>query len=293
VRVFYVAATRAKEKLVCLSSRNGRDAGNFASYLDKPEVAGKISVEPRTWDEKKGSVRHAPAVALSKKWNAEKLSQVFRERQQEFKTVADRPVFLTPTGLLKEPEKIRLIEEGGVVASVPAAEIIDSDRANAILVGLLCHKVLEGWDFGGPVSKRAAHLKKAVDQASKYFEVQKGNPFAPRAHEEAHGILEKFLASAEYERLSKVKILGREIPFLQPIGNGQMMRGVIDLLYEQEGRPVVADYKTNRLEKRPINDLVEHYRQQGEAYQEAIRKALGKDARFELVFLREGKTVSL
>jgi ATP-dependent exoDNAse (exonuclease V) beta subunit len=98
--------------------------------------------------------------------------------------------------------------------------------------------------------------------------------------------LENFIGSSAYKHLASSTIVGREIPFFYD-NNGVVMRGVIDVLYEKDGRLVVGDYKTSR------STDGEHYRQQGAAYQEAIQRVLGKSAAFELIFLRTGERTAL
>ena len=73
------------------------------------------------------------------------------------------------------------------------------------------------------------------------------------------------------------------------------MRGVIDLLYESNGTLVVADYKTNRVDADSLPRIVEHYRLQGNAYKEAVRRvwpdSAARPVEFELVFLRTGESI--
>ena len=69
--------------------------------------------------------------------------------------------------------------------------------------------------------------------------------------EELKTIFERFLNSDIYAEISKAQILGREVPLLIP-WNGQIMEGVIDLIYERKGLLYLADYKTDRIEGKDL-----------------------------------------
>jgi ATP-dependent helicase/nuclease subunit A len=194
---------------------------------------------------------------------------------------------LTPSHLKEENEKWReRDDESG------------EQRNNAILVGLLCHRVLEEWDFKTPKSAIDKKQTALLDRAAKLFELSSASPMYDVVMTEAKYTLEKFLVSKTYDRLASVKILGREIPFCYEVGkSGQdgphLLRGVIDLLYEENGRYVVADYKTNQISDGKLSEIIESYRLQGTAYQEAIVKNLGTKPDFELIFLRDGRAERL
>jgi ATP-dependent helicase/nuclease subunit A len=162
-------------------------------------------------------------------------------------------------------------------------------RTPAMLIGELTHRFLEHWRF-------------SCDQNSIHTQL---GPFlraslAPEYREDAssigkelESILERFVKSDIYAELSKARILGREVPLLMP-WNGQIMEGVIDLIYERNGRLYLADYKTDRIEAKDLRLGAERYRQQAEIYSEAARRSLKREvAAFKLIFLRLGETVEV
>ena len=67
----------------------------------------------------------------------------------------------------------------------------------------------------------------------------------------------------------------REAPFLLPRGDGQVLEGVIDLVFRGEDDWVVVDFKTDEI----VDTLVERYSSQVGWYVEASRRLLGGDAR--------------
>ena len=96
-----------------------------------------------------------------------------------------------------------------------------------------------------------------------------------------------------YAELRKARILGREVPLLMP-WNGQIMEGVIDLIYERNGLLYLADYKTDSVAAKDLRFGAERYRRQAEIYSEAARRSLKREvAAFKLIFLRVGETVEV
>ena len=76
--------------------------------------------------------------------------------------------------------------------------------------------------------------------------------------------------------------------------DGQIMEGVIDLIYEKSGLLYLADYKTDRIKRHELRAAAERYRQQAEIYIEAARKSLGRQvAAFKLIFLRLGESIEV
>ena len=76
--------------------------------------------------------------------------------------------------------------------------------------------------------------------------------------------------------------------------NGQIMEGVIDLIYEKNGLLYLADYKTDRLAKNELNQAADRYRQQAEIYTQAALQSLRREvAAFKVIFLRAGEAIEI
>jgi ATP-dependent exoDNAse (exonuclease V) beta subunit len=56
---------------------------------------------------------------------------------------------------------------------------------------------------------------------------------------------------------------------------------------------IVADYKTTTVGKKSLKLVAARYKAQGAAYQDAVKKTLKRKAKFEVIFLKEGKSVFL
>ena len=90
------------------------------------------------------------------------------------------------------------------------------------------------------------------------------------------------------------RILARELPVLLGASEGALgfVAGSIDLLYRgEDGRLVVVDYKTDRVDERGESGAPHaRYAKQGELYCRAVAEALGTGPpRFEIWWLRGGE----
>jgi len=108
---------------------------------------------------------------------------------------------------------------------------------------------------------------------------------------ELDGLFEKFSSSPAYEELKGAEILGKEVPFAIP-WDGQVMEGVIDIIYRYGDKLYAADYKTDRISEGGIESKVNEYSVSADIYMNAVRMCTGSDiAGFNLIFLRHGKCV--
>ena len=156
-------------------------------------------------------------------------------------------------------------------------------------MGTLAHRFLEDWDFGRDPASFRDDLKSLLDR-----DLQESPDLKPEfIRQDLESIFETFFASEAYQELAGSRILGREVPFLLS-KNGQIMEGIIDLIYEKEGKIFVADYKTDRIKEGDLANAGKPYRHQAEIYSEAVRRSLQKDiGGFKLIFLRIGKALQV
>jgi ATP-dependent helicase/nuclease subunit A len=289
VRLLYVALTRARERLFLLGRADAAGRGSFAHFLRQagawPDADSRpaeltladgsrlpVTYLPASPEEAArktgpaGSARPLDLAAAAPAW--------VRRRADRDDWAARRP-FRAPTDYLKEPEK-----------RPHPWEPVREKAAPGALVGELCHRALETWDFdaaagvAGSVSRAAAALRPRHPEAD-----------WASAEREAAAVLESFLAGPAARRLRKAEILGREVPFLMA-SDGAAVRGSVDLLYKEAGRLWVADYKTDRLTG-PAAQRADRYARQGEAYRRAVESALGEPCGFRLIFLRTGEVVEV
>jgi ATP-dependent helicase/nuclease subunit A len=296
-RVLYVAMTRAREHLIISSGPSARKlTGNFVAMLDeaaqdqigRAEQSITLEIGPgRLAVELVEASLTAPRAASSKKkplprkrdW--QDYMEIWRRRERNHQAALQSATFVTPTSLKRQEQEIT----EAAVTTQPFAQ----ERTPAMLIGELAHRFLENWDFGGD-KNLLRHQLGAFLNASLSAEYSQDTR---NIGEELQAILERFINSTIYAELRKSRILGREVPLLMP-WNGQIMEGVIDLIYERNGLLYLADYKTDRIEAKDLRFGAERYRRQAEIYSEAARRSLRREvAAFKLIFLRLGETVEV
>ena len=296
-RLLYVAMTRAREHLiVSCAPANRRSGGSFQSMLDSSlndgiagadsstRVAlGKGMVDIEVVTQSLSAPSHAPAKAkhAKKKPNWKPYVETWARRTEIFDQAQQTMPFLTPT-LLKRQEEANT-EAGDMLSLQPPR------KTPALVVGDLTHRFLQTWQFGGDTANLDEQLVAFIDAVLPVAFVSDRTAIESELGE----ILGDFFNSKAYLELAGAKILGREVPLLMP-WNGQIMEGVIDLIYEKNGLLYLADYKTDRIKHAELHTGAERYRQQAEIYIEAARKSLGRQVTaFKLIFLRLGEAIEV
>jgi len=153
----------------------------------------------------------------------------------------------------------------------------------------LAHRFLEDWDFS---EDKESFRDRLIAFLPKWLphEFQRS---LPSIQDELETIFACFVHSNIYDELAGARVLGREVPLLMP-WDDRVMEGVIDLIYEHRGLLYVADYKTDRIERKELRTVAERYRRQAEIYSRAVRQSLKREVTaFKLIFLRLGETVEV
>ncbi|MEX0803225.1 MAG: UvrD-helicase domain-containing protein [Candidatus Binatia bacterium] len=296
-RVLYVAMTRAREHLIISSgpSKEG-SPGNFIAMLDEA-LDDQIHGAGQSTVVKAGSGKleieiveaslTAPGRAKSKKKTKEEKRnwqpyvELWSRRRQNYEATLKAPAFVTPTSLKQQEQE--------TTEAAETTQRLTHDRTPAMLVGELAHRFLEHWDFTAriPVYRDLLEPFLATWLPPEY------RKHAGPIRADMETILGRFVKSDIYAELAEARVLGREVPLLMP-WNGQVMEGVIDLIYEHNGLLYLADYKTDRIEPKGLRSGTERYRQQAEIYSQAACQSLKREiAAFKLIFLRLGETVEV
>ncbi len=288
IRLLYVAMTRAREKLFLLG-RTKISPGSLAALLKKGgtwpgegsslEIGGvsipvRVLAEgERPFEEIESLAGEAPPSSLPA---PERFSKLWLARREKKAAAAPEQIIFPSreSEFLDADASLPGLEGGGPGPSSSSA-----------FVGRICHKVLESWVFREFWSE--ADLEAAMGPAVGELSASEPQGLWAEAEAEARGVLSRFLSSPRARGMSRVKILGRETPFSYK-KDGRLVSGVIDLIYEDQGAVVVADYKSDKADS-PAQwaRLREKYARQGALYLEAVERAWGrKPDRFEVVFLR-------
>ena len=293
-RVFYVGMTRAKDLLVlsgCLTSRSvGETVLEWLNEIGEGEIGN-----PETKTVKIGSseVVHRVVHAPERKWprrvpptsedgpavHPASLARLWDERTARWQTVRAGTWHVTPSSV---HESLPLSD----IDSVPRVGGREASR----LVGVIAHYLLEGWDFARPPDELLTRIGPSLER----FLPPQLNEVRSKIADSLTEIFTTFGASESYARLRSAVILGREVPFVMPWGERQVMEGVIDVIYRLDGKIWIADYKTDRTTTSEAPARAELYAHQAAIYREAVTRCLGlSQASFQFLFLRAGVSVDL
>jgi ATP-dependent helicase/nuclease subunit A len=254
-RLMYVALTRAKDLLMVMKPMNEVKAGwSIPAYLD--DLAGELTgtslvargeSAPPFRAVKRGAGPGPVAAAVP-----------------EYPPAVAEPELVTPSGLAAAEQSAYADDRW---QGRPGSQSFD------LLLGEVCHRVLERWDYGAPVDGLAGALENAVD-ALDLHRVDRGLLTG-----KAGDLLKGFLGSGAAAELARARILGREVPILAGVG-GKAVNARADVVYELGGKLFVGDYKTGSDPK--VSPAV------ARAYAGAATAALGREASFRIISLAKG-----
>ena len=296
-RLLYVAMTRARENLIisCAPSSR-RSGGSFLSMLDgtlNNSIAdaeasktanvgnGTMEIEVVSASLAAPSRTKASSKRPRKTSNWKAFTDTWARRTSAYEKARQSQPFLTPT-LLKRQEEAST-EAGSKTNGQPFRQ------TPALVVGDLAHRFLQNWQFASDVKEFGEELHDFICHSlPREFE-----PSRQEIESDLHNIFAGFFPSKAYTELAGARILGREVPLVMP-WDGQIMEGVIDLIYEQNGLLYLADYKTDRIAPGELHQGAERYRQQAEIYTQAANQSLRREvAAFKVIFLRTGEAIEI
>ncbi|MBN1884125.1 MAG: UvrD-helicase domain-containing protein [Candidatus Krumholzibacteriota bacterium] len=285
VRLLYVAATRAGDSLYVPLGGDGKSY--FALLSPELPGAGASSADGAGLDGGKELPAHAGLVragelpdiageravfgpAAVKRPDPAARSQWENARAALLRHLSRGPAIVTPSGAER-----RFDEAEGR----PAA----GDAGDARLFGIAFHELMERVPFDGggvpPALLRAIARRHGLgaDRAAEMKEI------AGRA-----------LRSPVLRRAGAARRLVREMPFAvflaaaAPASGECLLRGRIDLLFEEADGWTAVDYKTDAVEAADIDGRLEQYRPQGALYALAADSLGVALARIVFLFVRPG-----
>lgn len=182
------------------------------------------------------------------------------------------PLHVIPTAFLKS------------TTSAPGQGLEKQGEGNlGRLGGIIAHRILEHWDFAADPSR----FRDQIDVTLRSCLTDEQQTWASALSESLLELLSSFARSKIYAAVRAATILGREVPFVMPWAEGQVMEGVIDLICRLDGRIWIADYKTDAVSAEDVAARAEVYRRQADIYKAAVHQSLGiSSAVFHLIFLR-------
>lgn len=288
-RLFYVATTRAKERLIFVAG-DARSPGFRGPWLNRLREA--FLYDPSDEDGKLliggGAMHKKPPSNYTKEELASKESYHFTEGALAFiknarsASAAARPPLVSPSGLAEARDwEQNGDEEDAIVYK-------SSGRETARAVGVAVHRILQFADFSNTTKPLASdgELADACDAAAAE---SAGDPARVRA--DVTKILVEFNKSALRRRLSKVNIRARELPLLA-FENGVAIHGFADFIFEENGETVLGDWKTDVVDGAgSLDEAAKRHFAQLNFYRRALEQILGVSVRAELLFVRAGTSV--
>lgn len=292
-RVLYVGMTRAKELLLLSGGITTRSVGETVFDLLQNIGTGEIgtastevlkiggSAIPHRViraPERKRPRRPVDRMADAALIDPREIAERWAIRTARWTEIRETPHHLTPTTAGKR----------GVV--IGEMRSVRQDMEIGRLAGVAAHRLLERWDFSQDPSGLSVQVAGAVQATLG----PAGHSHAGAVAESVKDLLATFGRSEAYARLRSSKILGREVPFIMPWGDRQVMEGVIDLIYRLDGELWITDYKTDMVSPDRAPARAEEYRTQSEVYKAAVRLSLEVETvRFHCLFLRCAMAVEL
>ena len=292
-RVLYVGMTRAKELLLLSGGITTRSVGETVFDLLQNIGMGEIgTVSTEALKVGECAIPHRVIRAPERKRPRRRLDKVANAASIDPKEIAERWNIRTArwTEIHQTPHHLTPTTLGKRVASVirettPVRQGMEIGR----LAGVVAHRLLERWDFSQDPSGLFVQVVLAVQTTLG----PDNQSHAEAVAESVNDLLATFSRSEAYARLCSSQILDREVPFIMPWGNRQVMEGVIDLIYRLDGELWIADYKTDAISANQAAARAEQYRTQSEVYKAAVKQNLGAEPRFHCLFLRCATAVEL
>ncbi|MBN1266947.1 MAG: UvrD-helicase domain-containing protein [Anaerolineales bacterium] len=275
LRLLYVAATRAREKLVISGFLSEQSRGWIASGWTKLllETVGLTAED----------------AAAEKGWR-----EIFLENGESirFKVFADT---YSEEELPEKEPVIRALQGASLLGSV-IEEVVDSDDdenperdwratgrdyAPAAAVGSMVHAALRSWLF--PENEELIDLLEAAAFAERLIDTRQRR----QAVRKSVRLLDRLRSHPMWEEINGADERYFEVPYTLPgIDSRGTDTGRIDMLYKKEDRWIVVDYKTENLKsEEDIQKAVQEYSAQMERYRRAVRLLLNAEPAVQICFL--------
>jgi ATP-dependent helicase/nuclease subunit A len=309
-RLLYVAATRAREKLIlsgCLDCREDGTPGKPGGWLGRlvgegglegPALQGQVpAIDPR------GTGAHALQLMAGSTpvactlyepgYTPEHRPPAAAALQAEAVAVAGPPPLLAPL----PAETATLDRRAGEQERAPAQRVwrvvpaAGRPRAPAWVIGSLVHEALAAWRF--PAGADPAFGRWAEARARGY-----GLTDPQQLADAAHGtrlLLARFRAHALHADMDGADLRLHEVPYSLAV-DGRLESGIIDALYCRQGTWTLVEFKTNRVGDQVELDrllLAEGYTAQAQRYLAAAERLLGQAPRLVLCLLNFAGAVVL
>lgn len=239
--------------------------------------------------------------------------EIWKKREAAMIEATRKSLFVSPSTITDE----ETIAHDMIPVPSRVERASETHPNHAALIGSICHRVLEGWDFHGSPKE----LQRSVESVVKWnITFERGEVESPAQFQGAgfayqgenisppceggdvgEVVKPQFppfntlqIQDIELIKTEVIKILSnfvdseayKELQNAQILGreipillkwNGQIMRGTIDILYKIDDRIIIADYKTDHVKANELPAKAAKYKYQKEVYIEAVKRCLKID----------------
>ncbi len=280
IRILYVALTRAKNRLVLVGNVDSSigslseilcRAKSYPTKENKPEKIKfgdyQASVNYFKFDEPQNFIYKTQVVSSSSENELDIISwqKIWNKRKKKYDDIKEQKNIIAPSSLIDEDEEY--IKQENIY------------QESAKTIGEICHKVMELANFKDEI--KIADVYQAMRFLN--FEISEKS----KEIKDSFDILSEFSKTETYQNLKTAKILAKEMPF-SFVNENKVVNGVIDLIFEDNGKIILADYKSDKHQE------TEKYKPQMDLYKKAGEKIFkGKKIECRIIFLRTGGQIIL
>jgi ATP-dependent helicase/nuclease subunit A len=291
-RLLYVAATRARDHLVIPVCGGKPASRSFMARLqeslpeDDDEVTGAQEIDG-CWLYDVSLVDHVepappptetPAEAAAIEAAGTARDQWVHEHADLAREGRRGIEIVTASGLKVDPRPLAAIAEAPTTDG-DEGPTIDRDSTPPLELGDAFHRVMEKVTLpDAPDLEELAHAICA-------------EAAIPEAEELVIDMARRCLDSDIVQRAIASGDVHREVPFVVE-DNGKVLIGRLDLVFRDDDRAVVVDYKTDAVEPGAESTAAEPHRGQADVYARAATQALGTESRVVLLFAQTGAIIT-
>lgn len=281
-RLFYVALTRAKDKLIV--------SGHFSQTKEKYTVNGWLKEILNLFELDPNFLVENPPIEPLPLPGGELLGVQLRKEVVAFPAAAVEVVEEQVISLRNflsdlQSEKSVYAEEKEEQINL---DLFETSDKFPLWVGKLLHQAIQRWEFRNAETlqqflERSAIQLGILDEAERRCVIQRAKLFMQRLQK--HPI---------YDEINHASRRYHEIPY-ELMDEPQNERGRLDVLYQTEGGWKIVDFKTDHLKS--LSDLQEDrragYRAQLLRYQHSVSKQISEKPLTQLCFLNCGNGIEV
>jgi ATP-dependent helicase/nuclease subunit A len=305
-RLLYVAATRAREKLIfsgCISlgrDDNVRKPGGWLGRLAGPDGLDLVG---RTVPYDKDGVN---AISLNLQASVPPVAcviyepgYVWRGRSPDAAVETEVDVSLPPALLETMSPELELVDQRiSAQDRIPPQRVwrvvpaVKRPRAPAWVIGSLVHEALAAWRF--PVGDRSARFRRWVEARARAYGVTDARQLDD-AVRQSQRLLLRFRNHPLYQEMNDADQRLHEVPY-NLLSEDGVESGIIDSLYLRDGVWRIVEFKTDRVRNEADFERLlteEDYLTQAGRYVAAAERLLGERPRFILCMLNYAGAVHL